>query len=286
MNILKKAAVASSIVISITIGGAGTMFGWHGNLSASQECVANEGVYRDTYVLTNPAEPWWNSTNLEQVITDPAGLVFDKSTLQYGESATAVREVRGDTVGSDARNVKFHWVNKTTGTIHEPKDASASVTHEGTCIPQVTSVDFIASVECVQEGGPHGTSVFTLLVSQTSPAPPQATFEPANGTKLDSGEPVTVTATWHDEFHGDQTKTITTDPVAMCTTTAPPPEKPVELAPPAVLTNMPQAPGPQLPGGELAKTGDMTSLLATAGIGSVIIGGLVVWATRRKTSVA
>lgn len=228
----KMAAVsaATSIAVCAFASAAGA---WHIKVDA-QTCVNGEPV--NQAIATNPAESWNPDTAVFE-ITDKHGFNWVNSD---GSAATTI--AKGGSVKVEFPNdnvtrtpaIDGFWKDiNTNQQLDKPAGASVTIQQDQNCLPPPVPMNLTVQVVCKAIGGPNGTSEFTLSAKQ-DPATPAVTFNPADGTKLNSGDITTVTATWNDPNHGPQSKTIETEPIAPCTVTPPPPDTTPKTPLPAV----------------------------------------------------
>lgn len=289
------AIAAVPTVNAVTAAASGA---WHIDVSV-ENCHGGQPINRGW--ATNPDESWNPNTAVFE-ITDGHGFNW----LHEADGTPARTFAKGHRVYVDLDNdnvthklaIDGRWIDKVTGKQLDLGGNSIIVEQDKTCLPPPVPMNLDVKIVCTAEGGQYGTSVFTLSAKQ-SPATPVVTFNPADGTKLDSGNTVTVTATWDDPNHGPQSKTITPDSVAMCTMTKPPEEPPTtELIPPATVSKPQPKCTPEAEAnsgidpitGEqvcLAKTGNGNHLAQELGFGFglLAIGGSLLAMSRRRKSV-
>lgn len=112
----------------------------------------------------------------------------------------------------------------------QTQTVTATATASDNCTPHVVPPEFTAHITCTVV---DNKAVYKLVVKQTSGA--LATFSPANGTLLDSGDAIKVTATYLDRNDQEQTVAVTADPVADCTPKITPPHVLPSTGPEALI---------------------------------------------------
>ncbi len=183
------------------------------NWNSSKSCAATTVAY----VRTGTGKYPQTRVHMATVVIPPMG----SATASFGTNSCVQKDV---IYGTDAPDTLTREYFTPAGTLITADDSGLwkeGCTPTTTTAPPVkTDVTFNGHLTC---SAPNGTAVYTLFVEQTDG--PNAVFSPANGTIMDNGNAITVTATWEDPTYGTQTKTMTVDASDNCT--------PVQLVPPA-----------------------------------------------------